>query len=761
MRWCASSVAVTRRAWAFSFAATLLPALTLLEPLGTLDRARLPSDTPSAPSAESHAATVRPRTAGSVVPDEAAEAAAAVRAGDCARGRELLAPIAAGGSPEASDLRVILGLYAHACGELETARDTLLELHGYRGRLEDWRLLALGDSLAELGQLPAAQGVLDKLLAEHPGSPLRTRALQRAADLALERGDWYRALEIVEDARASGLPPAEGAAFEALAWEVARALDSAPLRANVARRLLVEHPITASKLEVVEIFRHPSGKLDWPAILSSDELTRRARRLLDLGLIESAGSTLDETPAGDRGLEWSLLKAEALTRDHHGPEALALLAPLRPEGTQQEAEIEWRRARAALDAARVHRGRRSLPADDRRRLDERARAHLWRVAELDVDRQRSLAALELLFSEIADEEDFERSLEVLRTLRRLDPADTTGARHLWKLGWRAYDARNYAGAIGYWTELGGLYPESSFSRAGSYWTGRAHQKLGHAARAREIFERVAAVEVTDFYRRHALAQLGPGPAAEPERTVPEGPWPRDPLLARAELLSDLGLDAAALAELKSLADGAEPRARHALEALILARQGQRRESIIALWRAFPSLGAPDPSGLPDLARRLFLPLDYREIVDRHARSQGIPIHLVFGMIRQESAFDAAATSRAGARGLMQLMPTTGRELARRLGLPFSTGRLTEPDYSVRLGTTYFRQVLGMFDHNEELALAGYNAGPYRIKRLWRDAGQDPELDTFLEGLDLDETRTYVKRVLLFADGYRRLYADLG
>ncbi len=752
---------MTRRAWALSFGAALLPALALLEPLGTLDRPFGPADLPPSSAAAALAAAPRTRAPGSVVPDEAAEAAAAVRAGDCAHGRERLAPIAAGGSQEARDLRVVLGLYAYACGESEVARDLLLELHGYRGRLEDWRLLALGDSLAALGQLPAAQGVLDKLLSEHPGSPLRARALQRAADLALERGDWFRALEIVEDARSSGLPPQDGAAFEALAWEVARALDSAPLRANVARRLLVEYPLTAAELEVIEIFRQPSGKLDWAGILSAAELERRARRLLDLGLIESAGATLDATPEGDRGLEWSLLKAEALTRDHRGPEALTLLAPLRADRPEREAEIEWRRARAALDASGVHRGRRSLPAEDRRRLAERARAHLWRVAELDTDRERSLAALKLLFSEIADDDDFERSLEVLAALRRLDPADTTGARHLWKLGWRAYDARNYAGAIGYWTELGGLYPESSFSRAGSYWTGRAHQKLGHAERAREIFERVAAVEVTDFYRRHALAQLGPGPVPEPERTVPEGPWPRDPLLARAELLSDLGLDAAALAELMSLADGAEPRARHALEALILSRQGDRRQSIIALWRAFPSLGAPDPSGLPDLARRLFLPLDYREIVDRHARSHGIPIHLVFGMIRQESAFDAAAKSRAGARGLMQLMPTTGRELARRLGLPFSTGKLTEPDYSVRLGTAYFRQVLGMFDHNEELALAGYNAGPYRIKRLWRDAGSDPELDTFLEGLNLDETRTYVKRVLLFADGYRRLYADLG
>ena len=129
------------------------------------------------------------------------------------------------------------------------------------------------------------------------------------------------------------------------------------------------------------------------------------------------------------------------------------------------------------------------------------------------------------------------------------------------------------------------------------------------------------------------------------------------------------------------------------------------------------------------------------------------------MIRQESAFDPSARSWAGARGLMQLMPSTGREIAKRLGLSYSRDRLSDPAFSVRLGTTYFRQVMKMFDNNEQLALAGYNAGPYRIKRLWGRAGARPELDRFLEGLPLAETRTYVKRVLLFTNAYRNLYAQ--
>jgi soluble lytic murein transglycosylase len=107
------------------------------------------------------------------------------------------------------------------------------------------------------------------------------------------------------------------------------------------------------------------------------------------------------------------------------------------------------------------------------------------------------------------------------------------------------------------------------------------------------------------------------------------------------------------------------------------------------------------------------------------------------------------------------MPGTGREVARRLGLPFSSARLSDPDYSVRLGTHYFRQMLRTFDGNVELALAGYNGGPGRISRLWRAHGPQAELDRFLEGLTLEEPRNYVKRILVLSESYRSRYPELG
>ena len=176
----------------------------------------------------------------------------------------------------------------------------------------------------------------------------------------------------------------------------------------------------------------------------------------------------------------------------------------------------------------------------------------------------------------------------------------------------------------------------------------------------------------------------------------------------------------------------------------------------AIRDAFPALGTPYQAGLPDDARRLYYPLDYQEPIRNWATMNRLPPYLVFGIIRQESAFDRNAQSWAGARGLMQLMPATARELAGKLGVTYSHDKLSDPEYNLRLGTMYFSHVLDLFGGNVDLALAGYNGGPYRIKRLWREA-KSSDMDRFLEGLDLEESKTYVKRILLLSDSYRQLY----
>jgi soluble lytic murein transglycosylase-like protein len=658
---------------------------------------------------------------------------------------------------------LILGLYAHASEEMSLAREYLAAATDPESVLEDWRLFVLADAALAEEDWAATDRALEELLGRYPASPIRAQAAVRWIEVARSQEDWATALERIDLLRREAFPATALREFEIATWEIGETLGRADLRSRAARQLLVAHPIDASKLEVIEVFRYPSGELRWEEILSDDELMLRARNLLTLDLEEAALKTIDEVSEAARTEEWLLLRAEALTSDHQGVEALSVLKDLSTEDPATKADIAWQRALAALDGSTARRGRTNLPQSQRQQLRSLAIGYLELVATSDDDPERSAAALKRIFRELADEEEsFEEALLTLQRLRQMDSTDTTGAKHLWQLGWKDFEGRNYSGAIGLWSELAGLYPESRYSRSGHYWSGRSYEALGQSQRATSIYQVITSAASTDYYRQHALARLektGVQPELAP--ALPTTAWPQDPTLARAEWLHELGLDDLALLELEGLESQAERRAHCGLEAKVLAGLGRRRDSIQSLACAFPALGKSHQSSVPDDAQRLYYPLDFSEVIARRARERDLPPNLVFAMIRQESAFDISAKSRAGARGLMQMMPATGKELAGRLGVRYSTDRLSDPDYNIRLGTLYIRQVLDMFDGNVELALAGYNGGPYRIKRLWRQAGPNPELDRFVEGLSLEETKTYVKRIVLFSNSYRHLYNQPG
>lgn len=686
------------------------------------------------------------------------EAAEAARRGDFEAARRPLAPLAAESHEDGLRARLVLGFYAHAAEEPELARRYLISAAGAVAPMEDWRLYLLSDSLRAGNDLPAARATAIELLQTLPDSPLRIRALELAADVARLQGDPAAAAEWIGLARTETVDADVRRRLALLAWDTALSHGDANRLREAARRLAVDHPLEAREVDLSAAF--DGARPVWGEILRPGELTRRAENQLEQDLLDEALETLDAVPETERDNGWWLLRAEVLIDDHRGAEALELLADLTPRDPAESVGIAWRRSMAALDASRFRRGRVNLLTSRRDEMRIYALDTLrWIVAQ-GVDPESVSLALDRLFAELARDDDAtEEALEALRALRAVDADETRGNEFLWELGWKAYTRRNLAEAMDRWRLLGELYPESSRARWGRYWTARSLEKLDRPDEAQAIYREIVASEATDFYRLHALPRLddGPLPAAAPlQRTEP---WPEDPRLDRAKLLSGLGLGELALIELEAYRDVAEPRAFHAEQARALAAAGRPRESIQAIRKTFPALGGARQGTVPREALELYYPIAHRSLVLRYAEERDLDPNLVLGMIRQESAFDAEATSWAGARGLMQIVPSTGRETARRLGLRFSTQKLTDPEFSIRLGTAYFRQVMDMFDDDVELALAGYNGGPYRLRRLWRQAGSGVEKDEFFEGLPIAESRTYVKRILLLSDSYRRLYGD--
>jgi soluble lytic murein transglycosylase len=191
-------------------------------------------------------------------------------------------------------------------------------------------------------------------------------------------------------------------------------------------------------------------------------------------------------------------------------------------------------------------------------------------------------------------------------------------------------------------------------------------------------------------------------------------------------------------------------------ALVQNRLGNLRLGINAMKRAYPQWMAAGGESLPIEIQKVVFPLDYWPLLQKHAAARGLDPFLVAALVAQESTFDPIIRSSANAVGLMQVLPSTGRQFARRLKLAgYSAARLTDPETNVRLGTAIFADGVKKFG-GVHLALAAYNAGDHRVTAWQRERPGLPQ-DVFIDDIPFPETQNYVKRILGTAEDYRRLY----
>jgi soluble lytic murein transglycosylase len=296
-----------------------------------------------------------------------------------------------------------------------------------------------------------------------------------------------------------------------------------------------------------------------------------------------------------------------------------------------------------------------------------------------------------------------------------------------------------------------------------YWLGRAQAQLGRESEAAEAWGALISRSPTDFYsllaQGEALDQLALSPpppraASAPVDASPElGELWRQPSLRRAFMLALLDEQALAEASLEqALAQPApEPALRELARALTRLRMYHLAQKVSHYLRP-----APGAENGPDLeALRLIYPLAYWDRIAGQGRERLSP-YFVLAVIREESHFRVDADSRAGAKGLMQLMPSTAAALARDHGLPDEEQALLEPGTNIALGTLYLERLAQRFDGNPLHIAAGYNAGPATVGRWLRTMGGLPP-DEFIEAIPYEETQNYVKKVLATSILYRRLY----
>jgi len=341
----------------------------------------------------------------------------------------------------------------------------------------------------------------------------------------------------------------------------------------------------------------------------------------------------------------------------------------------------------------------------------------------------------------------------------------------WRIAWVAY-LNHQPDADDRLTTFLLKYPVSANAVDGLYWLGRNAERGGNAARARSLYNKAVERFPQTYFGNAAaarLAKLGPGEENPPEflEKIPPPPSLRpldEPIpvaaadrWARAQALRAIAFDSSAEQELKN-AYFATSSPRFLLEAAQAAfDQGHYGAGMAYARIIVPNFDARKISEVPVAAWKALYPLPYEAALRREAAKNDFDPMFAAGLIRQESTFQADAVSHANAIGLMQVLPKTGKLLAKQLRVRYAKDKLFEPDYNIELGMLY---IAGLVRQTGalEYAAAAYNAGEDRIA-AWKAERNYEEIPELVESIPFTETREYVQVVLRNTEVYRMIYGQ--
>ncbi|MGC2744820.1 MAG: transglycosylase SLT domain-containing protein [Candidatus Angelobacter sp.] len=339
----------------------------------------------------------------------------------------------------------------------------------------------------------------------------------------------------------------------------------------------------------------------------------------------------------------------------------------------------------------------------------------------------------------------------------------------WKTAWLTYRMGKRDEAKRLFEEQLSMYPNSAEVPNAIYWRGRMAEDEGDKKLARAYYQKLAENYRYYYYAnlaRERLPKVGDEavdpPVLEnlPQPPAPPHDWetPADNIRAqKAQLLANAALYDFAVAEMQAASAGSPPwEARSVAE--IYNEQGSYIRAIETLKRAVPGYFAAEIPQIPRPVWQSLFPRPFWEDLKRDAIANRLDPHLVASLIRQESEFNPTAISKKDAMGLMQLLPSVGKGMAKEMKIRhFSSDQLLVADTNLRLGTRYFRHIVDHYDGQVEYALAAYNAGEDRVSD-WRKNGNFADVEEFVESIPFTETREYVQAIMRNAVIYKLLYS---
>ena len=399
-------------------------------------------------------------------------------------------------------------------------------------------------------------------------------------------------------------------------------------------------------------------------------------------------------------------------------------------------------------AARYQRARAMLALGQR----ENARAALRQITTAYPNDTSAASALLLLADLATDDNRDAAARSTLQSLATRYPRTRHAPAALFRAGVIAYVAGDFRTAANELDSVFTLYPAASDALAAGYWAGRAWAARGDTAAAKTRWRRLLEREPASYYSVKSAQRLGVPLLADTSKTnrYPDVPAVTD-AMTRIAILRDFGMDTELRFEQDALyADASETPERLVATAWALSGTDQSSRSMALGRRAVAEVG-PSAQNY-----RLVYPVLVREALNTQSKANGLDPALVASLIRQESNFNPRATSPVGARGLMQLMPSVGRTIARSKAIPgYTDESLYDPTVNITLGTQHLS---GLFRRTSQLerVLAAYNAGESRVARWITKGGVgDPEM--FTERIPFVETRDYVRAIIRNRAFYSALY----
>jgi soluble lytic murein transglycosylase len=707
------------------------------------------------------------------------------RAGDTERGlQELRALVeSANGKPAAADLvklesrhaktraaslaRFLRGYLAYSAQDYVTAVDAFDgKAIGANTSVGDYAFFYRAESEAALGSKKEALRDFTNVYTRYADSMKARDARLRAAEMMLGLNDANGAIR--ELARMADAKDADALFFTAQAYE---ALGDNDRAVKLYRTVYYETPATtASPKAEARLAALGAAVKENPA--SFDEERMRADRLFEAQEYWSASQAFDNLvrlyPDGERIDEINLRRGVSLMNAKQPAQAVLPLSKVGSRNADLQAEALYYQAQALRSSNRA--------AESAVIVD--------RLVSQFARHRRTVLALHDLANSMDKAGRQTEAAARKRQIVALFPKSEQSAEASYELGASAYQAKNYTEATRLLEQhlANYRYPESKFLGEAGFLAAKSHERLGNRGRALALYEAVVERYTYGYHgimatrRSAALRNADRGLQTEQARQGSELERMRNNLtfvervketsdesdaasLNKTDELTSLWIDELAMKELNQLLSKAPNSPRLNLRlAQIYARKGDNFQATLILRRGYPDIYSYRDADVPREAWEIFFPLFYWDAIKQEARRYGVDPYFAAGLIRQESVFNSNAISRVGARGLMQVMPTTGQLVSRQQGGGNVTANdLLNPQLNIKLGMNYLAQMLGQLGR-PEYAAAGYNAGPGRAK-AWVAARGSLDMEDWIESIPFSETRGYVQGVLRFAANYRRFYKE--